>query len=150
MTASLVYDPPARVLHESDSVAIALDALIETGAGCLPVVDRDDRVLGTFGVDRLLGMLLPRAVTAGRLPDLAFVSDTLSQVREKLSGIANDAIGPHAERIAHPIHPDTPLLEVLLLVHRGENEQPVSDRTTGKLVGVVSARRLLASIGRVE
>ena len=42
----------------------------------------------------------------------------------------------------HVVHPDTPPLEIVLLLYQGANNIPVVDRGTGRLVGmVVGARR---------
>ncbi len=46
----------------------------------------------------------------------------------------------------HVIHPDTPPLEIVLLLHQGANNVPVVDRDSGRLVGMVSARDLLTAL----
>ena len=46
----------------------------------------------------------------------------------------------------HVIHPDTPPLEIVLLLHKGANNVPVVDRDGGRLVGMVSARDLLTAL----
>lgn len=114
------------------------------------MVDARERVIGIFTVDRLLGLLLPKAVRGAGLADLAFVSETLANVRERFAEVADQKIAAHVDRIEHPIHADTPLQEILLLLMRGENDLPVVDRATGRLLGMASATRLLSLIARAE
>ena len=48
------------------------------------------------------------------------------------------------------VHPDTPPLEIVLRLYRGANNLPVVEREGGRLVGVVSARDVLAVLHAKE
>ena len=48
------------------------------------------------------------------------------------------------------MHPDTPPLEIVLQLYRGANNMPVVARETGRLVGMVSARDVLAALHAPE
>ena len=87
---------------------------------------------------------LPRY--AATRPDLAFVSDTLAQLREKMDEIEDDPVCNYVVKPDHVIHPETPPLEIVLLLYQGANNVPVVDRDSGRLVGMVSARDLLTAL----
>jgi CBS-domain-containing membrane protein len=100
-----------------------------------------------FKLDRLYATLLPKAALIGYgVPDLAFVSDTLGQLREKKREIEDLAVRDFVVRPHDVVHPDTPPLEIVLLLHHGVNAIPVLERKSGKLVGMVSARDLLTAL----
>jgi CBS-domain-containing membrane protein len=50
----------------------------------------------------------------------------------------------------HVVHPDTSPVEVVLQLYRGANNLPVVEREGGKLVGMVSAREVLAALQTKE
>ncbi len=114
----------------------------------LPVVDASGAFVGMFKLDRLYAALLPKAALIGDgMADLAFVSDTLGQLREKMREIEH-LPGARVRR-ASPndvVHPDTTPLQIVLLLHQGANNIPVVARDTGKLVGMVSARDVLDAL----
>lgn len=146
MQNAAFYSPATRTLRPTTTVADAMAAFVADRVSAFPIVGDDGRVTGLLTADRMLRLLLPRAVASGALADLAFVSDSLAHLRERLAHHAADPVGPHAEPLPGPIHPDTPLAEVLLLLDRGADDLPVTERDTGRLVGTVSASGMLALI----
>jgi CBS-domain-containing membrane protein len=52
----------------------------------------------------------------------------------------------YVEKVEEVVHPDTPPVEIVLLLHNGANNVPVVDRDSGRLVGMVSSRDLLAAL----
>ena len=146
MSLSELWQTDVRRLRDDDTIETALAAFRESAFQCLPVVDASGRLLGVFSEDRLLSMLLPKAVTVGGLSDLSFLMDDPGQVRQKFMSIRGEPVGRHVLELEKPIHPETSLMEVLLLMFRGENEQPVSDPESGKLLGMVSASHILQEI----
>lgn len=144
------YIIPTRSLSESQSIKSALQVLMEEHSSGLPVTDSTGKLLGFFSTYKLIALLLPRAMTISPLGlrDLSFVADSLGHIREKMSEIANDKVGAHMYTPDYQVYPDTPITELMLLLHREENRLPVADRATGKLVGIVSATGLLELIGK--
>jgi len=103
--------------------------------------------VGMFKLDKLYAMLLPRAALLGHgMSDLTFVSDTLQELREKMRDIGDDPVLDYVIKADHVIHPDTPPLEIVLLLHNGVNNVPVVDKDSRRLVGMVSARDLLTAL----
>ena len=112
---------------------------------------RPARFVGMFKLDRLYAALLPKAALLGDgMPDLAFVSDTLGQLREKMREIEHRAVREFVVQARsrrasrHDAARDRPAAA------HGANNMPVVDRDTGKLVGMVSARDVLAALQRSE
>lgn len=146
MSLSKLWQTDVPPLRDVDTIDSALAAFRETTYQCLPVVDASGKLLGMFSVDALLSLLLPKAVTAAGISDLSFLTDGEHHVKQKFDALRNEPVGRYLLQQEKPVHPDTALMEVLLLMYHGENEQPVSDPASGKLMGVVSASHVLLEI----
>jgi len=147
MSDPVIYNATFPSLRGTETVADAIQRMLDDRVSDLPVVDASGKLLGMFRLDRLYATLLPKAALIGYgVPDLAFVSDTLGQLREKMREIEDLAVQDFVVRPAHVVHPDTPPLELVLLLHQGINNIPVLDRADGRLVGMVSARDLLTAL----
>ena len=105
------------------------------------------KLVGMFKLDRLYAMLLPKAALIGYgMPDLAFLSDTLGQLREKMREIEPRAVHEFVVKPTTSCIPTRSPLEIVLLLHQGANSIPVVERDGGRLVGMVSARDVLAAL----
>jgi CBS-domain-containing membrane protein len=147
MADTLVYNTAFSALAEGDTVGEATRRMLADRVSDLPVVDGEGRLLGLFKLDRLFASLLPKAALLGYgVPDLAFVSDTLGQLRERMRDIEDQPVREFAVQPEHVVHPDTSPLEVVLLLYKGANNIPVVARGSGQLVGMAAARDVLAAL----
>jgi CBS-domain-containing membrane protein len=147
MTAPVIYTTIFPTLADTDSVAEATRRMLDDRVFDLPVIDVSGKFLGMFKLDRLYATLLPKAALIGYgLTDIAFLSDTLGQLREKMREIEHSSVRKFVVKPDYVVHPDTPPLEIVLLLHRGINNVPVLERDTGRLVGMASARDLLVAL----
>lgn len=147
MKTGCIYNTEHPTLRDSDTVGEAMRRMLADRVYDLPVLDADGRLVGMFRLDRLYAALLPKAALIGfGMPDLAFVSDTLGQLREKMREIEGLAVQEFVVKPSHVVHPDTSPLELVLLLHQGVNNIPVVDQGSGRLVGMVSARDLLTAL----
>jgi len=148
MTSPVIFNRNFPSLKATETVADAVRRMLDDRVSDLPVVDAaGGRLVGMFRLDRLYATLLPKAVLIGYgVPDLAFVSDTLGQLREKMREIEHLPVRDFVVRPRDVVAPDTPPLEIVLLLHQGINNIPVVDPADGKLVGMVSARDLLNAL----
>ena len=147
MSTPVIYQTDFPGLKDTDTVGEAMRRMLDDRVYDLPVVDAKGRLVGMFKLDRLYASLLPKAALIGYgIPDLAFLSDTLGQLREKMREIEPHAVHEFVVKPTHVIHPDSSPLEIVLLLHQGANNIPVVDREDGRLVGMVSARDLLAAL----
>ncbi|MFN3077579.1 MAG: HPP family protein, partial [Alphaproteobacteria bacterium] len=121
-------------LRDTDTVAKALEYLLKHEVLAIPVVDAAGRYLGMFGKHRFLSLLLPKAAlldegvpSLAQLLDLAFMSDNLDDVRQRLAAIANNPVGQYAEKDAPVLEATAPLMKAMLLLYRTRNYLPVVD-----------------------
>jgi CBS-domain-containing membrane protein len=147
MTSALIFNRNFPLLKDTQSIADAVQRMLDDRVSDLPVVDADNRFIGMFRLDRLYATLLPKAALIGYgVPDLAFVHDTLGQLRAKMREIEKEPVRDFVVKPRDVVNPDTPPLEIVLLLHQGANNIPVVERDTGCLVGMVSARDLLTAL----
>lgn len=156
MTCETVLTPAPVTLREEDTVARAVQELIQRRLLIVPVLDERDRLIGLFGVQRLVELLLPTAATAPHgLADLSFVGDRLEDFRDKMGELAGHLLGEHIQRRLHDIrdhplreylhdepvvvHPNTPLTEALLLLYHSHSTLPVvEEEAPGRFLGIIS------------
>jgi CBS domain-containing protein len=147
MNAKVIYKTAFPSLKDTDTVADAMRRLLDDRVSDLPVVDAAGAFIGMFSLDRLYEALLPKAALIGEgMSDLAFVSDTLGQLREKMREIEHLPVRELTVRPENVVHPDTTPVQVVLLLRQGANNVPVVAPETGMLVGMVSARDVLMAL----
>lgn len=147
MPEQLIYNTAYSALAADDSVGDATRRMLADRVSDLPVVDADGRLIGLFKLDRLFASLLPRAALLGYgMPDLAFVSDSLAELRERMREVEDAKLRDFVVKPDHVVHPDTSPLEIVLLLYKGANNIPVVTRDSGRLVGMAAARDVLAAL----
>lgn len=150
MDSPVIYSSTFASLQDTDTVVDATRRMLADRVSDLPVVDAAGKLVGLFRLDRLYAALLPKGALLGDgLTDLAFVSDTLGQLRDKMREIEHRPVREFTVMPDEVVHPDTTPLQVVLLLHQGANNIPVVSPDTGKLVGMASARDVLAALSRV-
>ncbi len=147
MSPVVMYNREFEALKGTDTVGDATRRMLEHRVSDLPIVDASGKLLGMFKLDRLLAGLLPAAVLVGYgVPDLAFVADSVDELREKMRTLDARPVREFAVKPERVVHPDTAPVEIVLQLYRGANNLPVIARKDGKLVGMVSARDVLAAL----
>ena len=153
MNSPAIYNTTFASLKDTDAVSDATQRMLADRVSDLPVIDAAGALAGLFRLDQLYAALLPKAALLGDgLADLAFVSDTVAQLREKMREIETHPVREFTVKADHVVHPDTTPLQVILLLHHGANNIPVVAPDSGKLVAMVSARDILVALcegGRV-
>lgn len=149
MTCQAIISPPVATLGKTQTVEQALGVLLTHRAALLPVVDGKGQFAGVFGLREVVALLLPRAARLGEdMGDLGFLSDTLADLRHRLAVQGKESVGKHLA--AHrTVRPETPLVEALLLLYRGDSFLPVVDET-GKLQGVLTAADALTRMAEAR
>lgn len=141
------------VIRRTDTVGKALQILLEKRLLALPMVDESGRYLGMFLRSRLVSLLLPKIVQLeerlpeiGRLVELGFLTNTLDDLRERFSAVADHPVEAFAEDKTPVLRPDTPVMTAVLYLYRTRTLLPVVDEASGRLVGVVSTWDILGRI----
>jgi len=139
MTCLSIMTRDPLTAREDESVGAAADKLMAHRYINLPVVDRDGRFAGMFGVYDLLALIVPRvALAGGLLPNLRFMSDNPDELRARFRAVRDKKVGEAADRDAVTLYPDTPEIEAIRLFCRTHTTLAVVERQTNKLVGIVS------------
>ncbi len=150
MTANTIMDPKPTVLRSTDTVRTATQYIMHHRYRNLPVVDENDRYLGVFGVHCLLRLMLPQAVVMKEgLTTIPFIRETLTDLHRRLIEVEDDPISLCINEEVTVVEPDTPLLETLLVLYKTRTSVPVVEKTTRRLVGMISywdvTRKILAA-----
>jgi CBS domain-containing protein len=147
MNAPPIYDTDFSKLDANETVGEALQRMLADRVSDMPVVDGAGKLIGMFKLEELYASLLPKAALLGHgMADLSFASETLEELREKMDKIDDRPVHEFVVVPRHVVHEDTTPLEIVLLLHQGENNVPVADRASGRLIGMVSARDLLTAL----
>ena len=147
MRCAAVMDAHPIIVRAGDSVGVAADALIAQRSTTLAVVDADGCYVGAFGVDDLLGLIVPRVALAGSLvPNLRFIDDDPKHLGERFRALKTRPVGEVADRNALVLAPETPLIEAFRILCRSRVSLPVVEPASRKLLGSVSYWNIIAAI----
>lgn len=140
MTAQTIMNPNPTVLRSPDTVGTAARFILSHHLRHLPVVDEQGRYLGMFGIFSLLSLTLPKVATieAG-LNDVSFMSHSLPDLHERLHQIAGESVLSYLRQDIEVVHPDTSLMETILVLLRTRVALPVVEKATDRLVGLISS-----------
>lgn len=134
-------------IAETASISEATRTLLDSKLSALPVVDGSGRYLGIVSMDRLFALLLPKAVLVeGGLSDLSFLPDPMEILCERMREHGAESVRQALSADVPVVRPGTPLLEVILLLYRGENDIPVVDQESGQLLGMIAGADLLKKV----
>lgn len=134
-------------VREQESVSDAVLKLVSNHFTNLPVLDSQERYIGTFGIYDLLSLLVPRVALAGDLmSNLRFIADDPEELRRKYQDVRNRPVSEFVNRNAPTLDPDSPQVEAIRLFCRNHISLPVVDRKSGRLLGIVSCWDAVRSI----
>jgi len=139
-------------LYENAPLHKAVSIITSKRLAALPVINEQGQFVGIIGVNGLLELLLPQAVRSAlaededNVPDLSFMDDNMAELKNRLTHMAETPVGTLAKRDAAVIYPDSPVMEAVLLLLRGEDEVAMIDRETRKFICMVSALDLLHTL----
>ena len=139
MTARLVMNPNPAVLRDTDHISLAADYVMQQRCRRLPVIDKDGKYIGVFGINCLLRLILPQAVLMeGGLETARFMKTSLSDLHRRFNEVMDKPVTVCMTEEARTVSPDTPLIETLRILYRHMGSMPVVDPKDGKLVGTVT------------
>jgi CBS domain-containing protein len=146
-TAQTIMDPNPIVLHPTDTIGTAARYILSHRLRHVPVVDEQGRYLGIFGIYSLLRLILPKAATMEKgLKDISFIPCTVEELRDQLHEVEGNSVMTCLRKDIPVVHPDTPLLETVLLLLDSRIALPVVDKGTGRLVGKIPSRVALGKL----
>lgn len=143
---------PSDTLYENAPLHKAVAIITSKRLAALPVINEQGKFVGIIGVNGLLEMLLPKSVRSAlvdnpdAVPGLSFMDDNMDELRNRLAQLSETTVGALAKRDAPFIYPDSPVMEAVLLLLRGEDDVAMIDRETHKFICMVSALDLLHTL----
>jgi CBS-domain-containing membrane protein len=139
MTCSEIMTSDPVTVREEEPVATATAILRDNHFRSVPVVNEDGKMVGQFGIQALLGLILPKAAAAqDGLSNLRYLNDDLADLQRRLVEEHDQPVGKYAEAVGPVLHPDTAISQVVVHLTESRNNLPVVDEASGKLVGMVS------------
>ena len=93
----------------------------------------------------MIGLLLPSGTVGGLVPDLGFMADDPDEIRDRLAERARQPIGPLLHHDLPTLSPESPIVEVLFLLHKHRHPLAVVD-PEGRLVGLMTHWEALAAL----
>jgi CBS domain-containing protein len=146
--ADLMNPAPPSVPIDA-TFGAALTILRDSRATSLPAVDANGVYKGLFDLKDVWDVLLPKAAQLQRksLENLAFVSTSVDTMKKHLLDAADLPITRFlTAEDAPPLHPDSPLLQAILLFDQYGESIAVVDRGTKKLVGSIASWQILDAL----
>jgi len=139
MTCSEIMTSDPVTVREDQPVAAATALLRDNRFRSVPVVNADGKMIGQFGIQALLGLILPKtAVADDNLSNLRYLNDDLADLQRRLVEEHDQPVGKYAEEVGPVLHPDTAISQVVAHLTKSRNNLPVVEEATGKLIGMVS------------
>lgn len=155
LTCKDVMERDIQSLKPTDSVHVAFELIRQDGHRFLPVLDEEGKYLGVFTAVTLMRNLLPSAATINMDNELLATpehlhfynlsdADLKARVRELEQENVMDYLSePKNIPMANP---DTPLMQVMLLLNRYKRHVIVVEPETHKLVGIATTNHVLNTL----
>lgn len=141
------------VLTAGMSLTECVRTLIRNRVLAMPVVDDSGRYIGQFRKNLLIATVLPQvAVHDPRFDRIAHTfagnmcAETMEDVRERYSVIADKPVSRYLDTDTPVLRPDQPQVAAMFYLFHGRNFLPVVEPDSGLLVGVISPWDILASM----
>ena len=139
MTCSEIMTSNPVTVRDTQPVAAATALLRDNHFRSVPVVDDAGKMVGQFGIQALLALILPKAAVADdQLSNLRYLNDDLADLQRRLVEEHDQPVGKYAEEVGPVLHPDTAISQVVVHLTESRNNLPVVEEATGKLIGMVS------------
>jgi CBS domain-containing protein len=146
--AEIMNRTPVSVRSDS-TFGSAFQTLLESRVTTIPVVDAEGVYQGIFDLKDIWHILLPKAAQLNRksLEDLSFVSSSIGKMKDQIEEAASLPIAQFLTSADLPaLHPESPLIQAVLLLDEYGETLAVVDRQTRKLVGTIAAWQLLDAL----
>lgn len=147
MDCKTVMAPIKTSLYTDELASGVIDFMVEKHMGLVPVTERDGTFAGLISGDSLMKFLLPRTLSAmgGGLfrrgfklhKRASYLNESAEEMQVRLEALRKRPIGELLERKIKVAHPDTPLIDALMMIKDKQYVVPVVD-DDNKLVGAIS------------
>jgi len=142
-----------HVLTAGMSLTECVQALLTNQVLAMPVVDGNGKYMGQFRKNLLIASILPQVAVhdprfdrIARMIDGGVLTETMEDVRERFSAIADKPVSRYLDTDTPVLRPEQPLVATMFYLFHGRNFLPVVEPDSGLLVGVISAWDILEKI----
>ena len=142
MDCKTVMAPIKTSLYADDPAETAIAFMVEKHIGLVPVVDRDGVFAGLLSGDGLMSFLLPRTISAMQGVKRThkahrYLDESAEDMQRRLDALGRRPIGELVDRDVKVAHPDTPLIDALMMIRDRQYVVPVVDHDN-RLIGAIS------------
>lgn len=142
MDCKTMMAPIKTSLYADEPAGRAIDFMVEKHMGLVPVTERDGTFAGLISGDSLMQFMLPKAVSAMSqikrgMQSASYLDESAEELLERLEAVREKTIGELADHDVTAVHPDTPLIDALMLIRHKQYVVPVVD-DENKLLGAIS------------
>ena len=144
MDCKTVMAPIKVSIYADELAGVVIDFMVEKHMGLVPVVERDGTFAGLISGDSLMAFMLPRTLTTmaeshhrAAMHKVSFLNETAHEMQDRLSGLRGRPISEMVDRNVDIVHPETPLIDALMMIKGKQYVVPVVDNEN-KLVGAIS------------
>jgi len=142
MDCKTMMAPIKTSLFADEPAGKAIDFMVEKHMGLVPVTGRDGSFAGMISGDSLMHLMLPKAVSMMSkikrgMKHASYLDESAEEMHERLETVREKTIGELADKHVKTVHPDTPLIDALMLITDKQYVVPVVDEDN-KLVGAIS------------
>ena len=142
-----IMRPIAQTLSVDDPLRLAVDFMLDSHMGLVPVVDANGGFAGLLGGDRVMHFLLPKQLTMVRgLDRMSYLRESRDELRDRLAEIGDLPLREVISRQVEVAYPDSPLTQAQHILAGNQHVVPVVDRETHKLLGAISFFTILAAL----
>ena len=142
-----IMHPVETHLYADDPAAKIIDFMQEKHTGLAPVIDRDGVFVGMISGDRLAHFLLPRPISMMRgKKNASYFRESREELRERLHALRGHTVLDLVDTHATVAHPDTGLIDAILILSDRQHVVPIVERETNKLLGAISFFTILNAL----
>jgi predicted transcriptional regulator len=134
-------------IRPDQTVGEALAIFKDRSIRNVPVVDKDGKFVGLFGLQQVLLNLLPKAASMEQgLGNLSFVHDAAPGIAKRLRKLEKCKVSEFMNKEPHLAHCDTSTIEALRLMAKHGSPVVVTQKETGAFKGIISRKSLLDNL----
>ena len=149
MDCKSVMAPIKKALYADELAGVAIDFMVEKHMGLVPVTNRDGTFAGLISGSCLMAMMLPRTLSAisGSFHNTSFLNENASEMEERFSVLRERTVGEMLDSQVQVAHPETPLIDPLMMIKDQQNVVPVVDEQN-VLLGAISFFSVLYGLNK--
>lgn len=151
MECQEIMHPVETPLYADDPAATVIDFMLTKHTGMVPVTDRSGVFVGVVGGDRLAHFLLPKTVSMMRgKKNASYFRESREELSERLHALRECTIADLVDTNVKVAHPDTGLINAIMILSERQQVVPIVERGTRKLLGAISFFTVLNALAGDE